>query len=331
MNSKILFVSSAILLSLTLVSCSQGTEVTLEPNRSEIRSSQSIRDLTRQLREYDSQFTYDNTENLQPVTRLPKITYSKGDIVKIAISDVKGGLRGVGGGAGGVIVGAATSSLIKFGTITVKKLLWGYIKDNYLRPKVYRSNSTCQYADSIGYYHNELEYAMYDSDRSSADKPSLDLIAAANARLITMSTGFSKDGGLTVAEQLSIASDVDAIKNTDVTLPEGITSIGEGAFRGNGKLRCINIPSSVTNIGEDAYYGCTYAAGSVTVPEGVSRLAASTFENCSSLTEVRLPSTLSTMDTRSLRLQPNYLAGGWHVNFKINRMAPPKSLNDESG
>ena len=218
MNSKILFVSSSMLLALTLVSCSQDTEVMVEPERSEIRSLQGVRNLTRQLKEYDSQFTYDNAENLQPVTRLPKITYSKGDIVKIAISDVKGGLRGVGGGAGGVIVGAATSSLIKFGTITVKKLLWGYIKDKYLTPKVYRSNSLCQYADSIGYYHNDLEYAMYDADRNSSDKPSLQLVTDANARLLTLSAGFNKDGGLTAAEQLSIASDIDVIRNTDETL-----------------------------------------------------------------------------------------------------------------
>ena len=218
MKAKILFVSSVMLMSLTFASCSQDTSATEDPQYSEIRSLQDIHDLTRQLKEYDSNFTYDNTENLQPVTRLPKITYSKGDIVKIAISDVKGGLRGVGGGAGGVIVGAATSSLIKFGTITVKKLLWGYIKDNYLKPKVYHSNSLCQYADSIGYYHNELEYAMYDADRSSSDKPSVQLVADANARLLTMSTGFNKDGGLTAAEQLSIASDIDAIRNTDENL-----------------------------------------------------------------------------------------------------------------
>ena len=216
-TTKLLFAGVA-LFSLTLASCSQDTEVTAEPDRSEIRSSQGVRNLTRQLKEYDSQFTYNNAENLQPVTRLPKITYSKGDIVKITISDVKGGLRGVGGGAGGVIVGAATSSLIKFGTITIKKLLWGYIKDNYLRPKVYRSNSPCQYADSIGYYHNDLEYAMYDADRNSSDKPSLQLVTDANARLLTLSAGFNKDGGLTAAEQLSIASGIDVIRNTDETL-----------------------------------------------------------------------------------------------------------------
>ncbi|HCD77570.1 MAG TPA: hypothetical protein DEQ27_04400 [Prevotella sp.] len=216
-TTKLLFAGVA-LFSLTLASCSQDTEVTAEPDRSEIRSSQGVRNLTRQLKEYDSQFTYNNAENLQPVTRLPKITYSKGDIVKIAISDVKGGLRGVGGGAGGVIVGAATSSLIKFGTITVKKLLWGYIKDKYLTPKVYRSNSLCQYADSIGYYHNDLEYAMYDADRSSSDKPSIQLVADANARLLTMSTGFNKDGGLTAAQILSISNELDVIRNTDENL-----------------------------------------------------------------------------------------------------------------
>ena len=177
-----LFFASAIFLSLTLTSCSQDMDVVAEQKRSEVRSLQGVSDLTSQLKKYDRQFTYDNTENLQSVTRLSKITYSKGDIVKIAISDVKGGLRGAGGGAGGVIVGAATSSLIKFGSITIKKLLWGYIKDKYQTPKVYRSNSLCQYADSIGYYHNELEYAMYDVDRNSSDKPSIQLVADANAR-----------------------------------------------------------------------------------------------------------------------------------------------------
>ncbi len=213
-----LFFASAIFLSLTLTSCSQDMDVVAEQKRSEVRSLQGVSDLTSQLKKYDRQFTYDNTENLQSVTRLSKITYSKGDIVKIAISDVKGGLRGAGGGAGGVIVGAATSSLIKFGSITIKKLLWGYIKDKYLTPKVYRSNSLCQYADSIGYYHNELEYAMYDADRNSSDKPSIQLVADANARLLTMSTGFNKDGGLTAAQMLSISNELDVIRNTDESL-----------------------------------------------------------------------------------------------------------------
>ena len=152
------------------------------------------------------------------MSRGVKVTYSKSDIVKIAISDVKGGIRGSGGGPGGAIVGAATSSLIKFSKITLKKLLWGYIKENYLTPHVYKSNGDGQYADSIGYYHNELEYAMYDYDRESAKRPSAELVSQANARLLSMSRGFNMEGGLSLSSQLALASDIDDIREADENL-----------------------------------------------------------------------------------------------------------------
>ena len=216
---KKIFLFASILGILALSSCSQESEDSQEQQRKELRSSSSIKELTEQLKAYNSQFSASTiVEPQETVSRIPKITYSKGDMVKIAISDVKGGLRGVGGGAAGVIVGAATSSLIKFGKITVKKLIWGYIKDNYLKPYIHNSNSTCQYADSIGYYHNELEYAMYCSDRSSYSRPSLELVSDANARMLTMSSGFNRDGGLTAAQMLSISNELDVIRNTDETL-----------------------------------------------------------------------------------------------------------------
>ena len=216
---KKIFLFASILGILALSSCSQESEESQEQQRKELRSSSSIKELTEQLKAYNSQFSASTiVEPQEAVSRIPKITYSKGDMVKIAISDVKGGLRGVGGGAAGVIVGAATSSLIKFGKITVKKLIWGYIKDNYLKPYIHNSNSTCQYADSIGYYHNELEYAMYSSDRSSYSRPSLELVSDANARMLTMSSGFNRDGGLTAAQMLSISNELDVIRNTDETL-----------------------------------------------------------------------------------------------------------------
>lgn len=213
------FLFASILGILALSSCSQEVEESQEQQRKELRSSSNIKELTEQLKAYNSKFSASTfVEPQEAVSRIPKITYSKGDMVKIAISDVKGGLRGVGGGAAGVIVGAATSSLIKFGKITVKKLIWGYIRDNYLKPYIHNSNSTCQYADSIGYYHNELEYAMYSSDRSSYSRPSLELVSDANARMLTMSSGFNRDGGLTAAQMLSISNELDVIRNTDETL-----------------------------------------------------------------------------------------------------------------
>ena len=216
MNKTFLF-ASALAMSLTLASCSDSSDVVQEKEQKTVQQYESVDELTKQLKEYNSQFMIKNgVEN--DMSRGVKVTYSKSDIVKIAISDVKGGIRGAGGGPGGAIVGAATSSLIKFSKITLKKLLWGYIKENYLTPHVYKSNGVCQYADSIGYYHNELEYAMYDYDRESARRPSAELVSQANARLLSMSRGFNMEGGLSLSAQLALASDIDDIREADENL-----------------------------------------------------------------------------------------------------------------
>ena len=216
MNKTFLF-ASAIAMCMAFASCSDSSDVVQEKEQKTILQYESVDELTRQLKEYNSRFMIKNgVEN--DMSRGVKVTYSKGDIVKIAISDVKGGIRGSGGGPGGAIVGAATSSLIKFSKITVKKLLWGYIKENYLTPHVYKSNGDGQYADSIGYYHNELEYAMYDYDRESAKRPSAELVSQANARLLSMSRGFNMEGGLSLSSQLALASDIDDIREADENL-----------------------------------------------------------------------------------------------------------------
>ena len=216
MNKTFLF-ASAIAMCMAFASCSDSSDVVQEKEQKTILQYESVDELTRQLKEYNSRFMIKNgVEN--DLSRGVKVTYSKGDIVKIAISDVKGGIRGSGGGPGGAIVGAATSSLIKFSKITVKKLLWGYIKENYLTPHVYKSNGDGQYADSIGYYHNELEYAMYDYDRESAKRPSAELVSQANARLLSMSRGFNMEGGLSLSAQLALASDIDDIREADENL-----------------------------------------------------------------------------------------------------------------
>ncbi len=44
---------------------------------------------------------------------------------------------------------------------------------------------------------------------------------------------------------------------TSVTLPEGITAIGENAFKGCSALEAISIPRTVTRIGVDAFIGCS--------------------------------------------------------------------------
>ncbi len=43
---------------------------------------------------------------------------------------------------------------------------------------------------------------------------------------------------------------------TSITIPEGVTNIGENAFRGCSSLKSITIPERVTSIGEYAFYAC---------------------------------------------------------------------------
>ncbi len=70
---------------------------------------------------------------------------------------------------------------------------------------------------------------------------------------------------------------------TSVTIPGGVTSIGEGAFCECTSLTSVTIPDSVTSIGEGAFIGCTCLT-SVTIPDSVTSIGDWAFEYCTSLT-----------------------------------------------
>lgn len=69
---------------------------------------------------------------------------------------------------------------------------------------------------------------------------------------------------------------------TDVTLPEGITYIGESAFMDCGKLESINIPSTTVTIRRAAFASCS-ALDNVTIPESVAQIMEEAFSGCGSL------------------------------------------------
>ena len=74
----------------------------------------------------------------------------------------------------------------------------------------------------------------------------------------------------------------------DITLPEGVTSIGEYAFYECSSLTAITIPEGVTWIGNSAFYGCS-SLTAITIPESVTSIGEWAFEGCSSLTTITIP------------------------------------------
>ena len=67
-----------------------------------------------------------------------------------------------------------------------------------------------------------------------------------------------------------------------VTIPDGITSIGEYAFYGYTSLETIIISDNVTTIGDFAFYGCT-SLENVIIPGSVTNIGDYVFSECSTL------------------------------------------------
>ena len=114
---------------------------------------------------------------------------------------------------------------------------------------------------------------------------------------------------------------------TSVTIPNSVTSIGGGAFRGCSGLTSINvddgntkydsrnncnaiiekgtntllwgcrsttIPNSVTSIGSSAFFGCS-SLTSITIPDGVTSIGDDAFSGCNGLTSITIPNSVTSI------------------------------------
>ena len=84
----------------------------------------------------------------------------------------------------------------------------------------------------------------------------------------------------------------DCSNLTSVTIPNSITEIGGRAFEGCFALTSVTIPNSVTTIGENAFRDCSNLT-SVTIPNSVTEIGFRAFSSCSSLTSVTIPNSIT--------------------------------------
>lgn len=98
---------------------------------------------------------------------------------------------------------------------------------------------------------------------------------------------------VTIPSSVKTVQGFDGCLNlTSVRMSEGVTTIGDNAFRRCSKLTGLTIPNSVTKIGSRALSECT-SLNSIRIPSGVTKLEEGLFLGSSALTSVSLPDTIT--------------------------------------
>lgn len=151
-----------------------------------------------------------------------------------------------------------------------------------------------------------------------------------------------------------------------ITIPDGVTSIGNYVFKGCNYLTSITIPDSVTKIGDEAFLGCEelttagpigggydYEFGwtdeipyrafeglsnltSVTIPDGVTTIGLGAFFECSALTNVTIPSSVTSFGNSAFGDCSNLTSagptdGGYSYEFGWMEIIPAKAFMRCSG
>ncbi len=81
---------------------------------------------------------------------------------------------------------------------------------------------------------------------------------------------------------------------TQITIPDTVETIGEGAFEENDEIESVVIPNSVTQIERYAFWGCDNLK-TVTLGKGIGEIGPYTFANCKGLKQITIPSNVKSI------------------------------------
>lgn len=78
---------------------------------------------------------------------------------------------------------------------------------------------------------------------------------------------------------------------TEITIPDGVTAIGEDVFKDLTEVTSITMPDTVTSIGDYAFSNCKKLT-SINIPNSVTSIGNYAFNNCAVLPDFQLPTSL---------------------------------------
>ena len=123
-----------------------------------------------------------------------------------------------------------------------------------------------------------------------------DSVFAKCSSLRSFSGKYASQNGLYLIDQGCMIAVASGAMVGSITIPEGVSSIGNGTFGFCSNLAEISIPEGVSSIGNRAFESCS-SLTSIIIPESVVSIGICAFNSCSSLSSIDLPTGLTSIGT----------------------------------
>lgn len=121
----------------------------------------------------------------------------------------------------------------------------------------------------------------YEKDGCIIEKATKTVILGCNSAVIP------DDGSVTAIGDWAFYS-MEPQSFVNLVIPEGVTSIGAGAFSRCGNIESVALPKSLTHLGKYAFRDCEKLKN-IVIPEGITQIGEQTFMGCKSLEYVVIP------------------------------------------
>ena len=109
--------------------------------------------------------------------------------------------------------------------------------------------------------------------------------------------------GITISDNFfSLQGTSDKNNITSVVMPNGLTTLVEGAFNGLTSLNNVGWSPALTSIGDEAFNNTGFT--SITIPEGVKSIGYQAFAFCDNLQSITFPATLKTVGAQVIEKSP---------------------------